>query len=57
MDKTDLIEFTTYRFPNKKFLLDKQDLNEFRRVEGELLEKELELYDLIRNKELVKGGE
>lgn len=54
MDETDLIEFKSYRFPNKTFVFTKQDLKKFRELEGEILEKEAELYDLIRDKGVKK---
>lgn len=53
-DKTNLIEFKTYRFPSRVFLLTKNQIKVYRELEGEIIEKEAELFELIKDKE-VKG--
>lgn len=55
MDKTDLIEFNTYRFPKKTFLLTKQELENYRKLERELIIKERGLWLFIKDKEVNDG--
>lgn len=58
IDKTDIIEFKSYRFPNNKiFLFTKEDLKQYRKLEKEIIKKEMELYELIKDKELKNEGE
>ena len=55
MHEIGLLEFKSYRFPDRIFLLTEQDLKRFRELEGEIIKKEEELFEFIKNRTL--GGE
>jgi len=57
VDETDLIEFTSYRFPNKRFLFTKQQLKKYREIEQDVITKEAELREFVKNKEVENEGE
>ena len=55
IDKTGLIEFTSYRFQNRKFLFSKEDLKEYRKRENEIFAKEMDLLEFVKDKEVKTG--
>ena len=54
MDETNLIEFKSYRFPDKKFILSKEELKRFRMLEREIIKKEAGLFELIKDKVILE---